>query len=185
MVPAGVSATVSASGAVNPVTSVSVGTQVSGQIKEVLSGAGASIVVRIYGPDVASLRQTADKLKKSLESVPGTSELKVEMQTRIPQIQVRPRPEALADHRDRPLSARVDVREAAPLRFRAHRRMDGDAAGVVTAVFQALQALHQHRHDVARGNGADDATHEKPLWEWMPGMLGAQQRNFRSFLFKY
>lgn len=66
------------------------------RIKEVLTGAGASIVVRIYGPDMAALRQTADRLKKTLESVPGTSELKVEMQTAIPQIQVRPRPEALA-----------------------------------------------------------------------------------------
>ncbi|HEX8057151.1 MAG TPA: efflux RND transporter permease subunit [Novosphingobium sp.] len=66
------------------------------RIKEVLSGAGASIVVRIYGPDVATLRKTADGLKQALEGVPGTSELKVEMQTLIPQIQVRPRPEALA-----------------------------------------------------------------------------------------
>ena len=66
------------------------------RIKEVLTGAGASIVVRIYGPDMAVLRQSADQLKKNLESVPGTSELKVEMQTAIPQIQIRPRPAALA-----------------------------------------------------------------------------------------
>ncbi|MBL7537705.1 efflux RND transporter permease subunit, partial [Escherichia coli] len=61
-----------------------------------LSGAGASIVVRVYGPDMATLRQTADRLKKELEGVPGTSELKVEMQTSIPQIQLRPRPADLA-----------------------------------------------------------------------------------------
>lgn len=66
------------------------------RIKEVLSGAGASIVVRVYGPDMATLRRTADQLKKELEGVPGTSELKVEMQTAIPQIQVRPRPADLA-----------------------------------------------------------------------------------------
>ena len=66
------------------------------RIKEVLSGAGASIVVRIYGADVATLRQTADKVKKELEGIPGTSELKVEMQTSIPQIQIRPRPADLA-----------------------------------------------------------------------------------------
>jgi hypothetical protein len=35
----------------------------------------------------------------------------------------------------------------------------GHAAGVITPVFKALQALHQHRNDVAGRNGADDATH--------------------------
>jgi hypothetical protein len=39
-------------------------------------------------------------------------------------------------------------------------RVHGHAAGVITPVFKPLQALHQHGNDVARRNGADDATHE-------------------------
>jgi len=41
--------------------------------------------------------------------------------------------------------------------------MHGHAAGVVAAVFQPLQALHQDGNDVARGNRADDAAHKKRL----------------------
>ena len=40
-------------------------------------------------------------------------------------------------------------------------RVDRYAAGVVTSVFQALQALHEDGNDVAGRNGADDATHKK------------------------
>ena len=35
------------------------------------------------------------------------------------------------------------------------------AAGVITPVFEPLQALHKNGNDVAGRNGADDATHEK------------------------
>ena len=44
----------------------------------------------------------------------------------------------------------------AHLRLRA---VDRHPAGVITAVLQALQALHQDGNDVARGNRADDAAH--------------------------
>ena len=66
------------------------------RIKEVLTGAGASIVVRIYGPEVDGLRSTAETVRAALADVPGVAELKVEQQTLIPQIQIRPKPEALA-----------------------------------------------------------------------------------------
>jgi hypothetical protein len=39
-------------------------------------------------------------------------------------------------------------------------RMHGHATGVITPVFQPLQALHEDGNDVAGRNGADDATHE-------------------------
>jgi CzcA family heavy metal efflux pump len=66
------------------------------RIKEVLAGAGATIVVRIYGPDVDTLRATAERVKTAVADVPGVSDLKVEQQSLIPQIQIRPKPEALA-----------------------------------------------------------------------------------------
>lgn len=66
------------------------------RIKEVLTGAGATIVVRIYGPDIAELRKTAETVKGAIADVPGVADLKVEQQSLIPQIQIRPRPEALA-----------------------------------------------------------------------------------------
>lgn len=41
--------------------------------------------------------------------------------------------------------------------------VQGDAAGVVAAVFQALEAFDQDRGDVALRYRADDAAHRKPL----------------------
>ena len=45
--------------------------------------------------------------------------------------------------------------------------IDGHAAGVIAAVLQALQALHQDGDDVAGGNRADDAAHGKPFVQAM------------------
>jgi len=66
------------------------------RIKEVLTGAGATIVVRIYGPEIDRLRATAERVKMAISDVPGVTDLKVEMQSFIPQIQIKPKPEALA-----------------------------------------------------------------------------------------
>ena len=38
---------------------------------------------------------------------------------------------------------------------------DGDAGGVVAAIFQALEAIDQERNDVAVGERADNATHQR------------------------
>jgi CzcA family heavy metal efflux pump len=64
------------------------------RIKEVLTGAGASIVVRLYGPDLATLRARAAEVAKVMGEVPGVANLKPDPQSLIPQIQVRLRPEA-------------------------------------------------------------------------------------------
>jgi Cu/Ag efflux pump CusA len=64
------------------------------RIKEVLSGAGATIVVRTYGPDLAILRAKGDEIKKTIDAVPGVTNLKVEAQVLVPQVQVRLRPDA-------------------------------------------------------------------------------------------
>src|SRR5262249_32993045 len=64
------------------------------RIKEVLTGAGASIVVRVFGPDLDVLRAKAKEIEKVMADVPGVSNLKVEPQVLVPQIDVRLRPES-------------------------------------------------------------------------------------------
>ena len=59
------------------------------RIKEVLTGAGASIVVRIYGPDLEGLRAKAAEVSKAISGVEGVANLKVEQQVLVPQIEVR------------------------------------------------------------------------------------------------
>lgn len=57
--------------------------------KEVLSGTSSSIVVRLYGTDLAILRQKAEEIKKVMQLVDGIADLKVEPQVLIPQIEIR------------------------------------------------------------------------------------------------
>jgi Cu/Ag efflux pump CusA len=68
------------------------------RIKEVLTGTGASIVVRTYGPDLATLRGKAHEIEAALADIPGVAHLKVEAQDLVPQLDVRLRPAAAAVH---------------------------------------------------------------------------------------
>jgi len=67
------------------------------RIKEVLTGTSASIVVRIYGDDLAELRAQARRVGEVMADVDGVTTLKVEPQVLIPQIQVSLRPEVIAN----------------------------------------------------------------------------------------
>ena len=64
------------------------------RIKEVLTGASASIVVRLYGPELATLRSKAKEIETAMGTVPGVTNLKVETQVNVGQIEVRLRPDA-------------------------------------------------------------------------------------------
>tara|TARA_R110002049_G_scaffold4601_5_gene32010 strand:- start:22384 stop:25482 length:3099 start_codon:yes stop_codon:yes gene_type:complete len=79
------------------------------RIKEVLTGASASIVVRIYGDDMDTLRQHAARVRDAIEEVQGVSDLKIEQQVLVPQVDVRLKPAAAAQFGLTP----GDVRRAA------------------------------------------------------------------------
>jgi CzcA family heavy metal efflux pump len=64
------------------------------RIKEVLTGASATVVVRLYGPDHDALRTKAKEVEAAIATVPGVTNLKVEPQVNIAQIEIRLRPEA-------------------------------------------------------------------------------------------
>ncbi|MEO6212090.1 MAG: efflux RND transporter permease subunit [Vicinamibacterales bacterium] len=63
------------------------------RIKEVLTGASATIVVRTYGPDFAALQGAAAQVRGVMSQVDGVIDLKVQAQVLVPQIEVRFRPE--------------------------------------------------------------------------------------------
>jgi Cu/Ag efflux pump CusA len=67
------------------------------RIKEVLTGASATLVVRIYGPDLDVLRAKAREVAQEMEKVSGVGDLKVEPQVLIPQVTIRLRPEGAAE----------------------------------------------------------------------------------------
>ena len=62
--------------------------------KEVLSGTSYSIVVRIFGPDLETLRSMAKLAEKEMSTVEGVTNPKVEPQAFLPQVEVRLRPDA-------------------------------------------------------------------------------------------
>jgi CzcA family heavy metal efflux pump len=64
------------------------------RIKEVLSGGSGAIVVRLYGPNLNVLRQKAAEIGKVLSEVDGVTNLQVEPQVEIPQIEIQLRPGA-------------------------------------------------------------------------------------------
>jgi Cu/Ag efflux pump CusA len=68
------------------------------RIKEVLTGAGESIVVRIFGADLPVLRQKAAEVEHALKDIPGLVDLHAEQQVDVPQIQVTPNLEAAERH---------------------------------------------------------------------------------------
>jgi CzcA family heavy metal efflux pump len=67
------------------------------RIKEVLTGASATVVVRIFGPDIAVLREKAQEVNKAITDVSGVVNLKIEPQVLVPQVQLRMRQESAAN----------------------------------------------------------------------------------------
>lgn len=58
------------------------------RIREVLTGAGEAIVVRIFGPDLGVLREKAEEVRAALADVPGLVNLHKELIVEVPHIQV-------------------------------------------------------------------------------------------------
>ena len=59
-----------------------------------LTGASATIVVRIFGPNLTQLAATAGEVRQALGTVNGVADLTVQQLTVVPQVEVRMRPEA-------------------------------------------------------------------------------------------
>ncbi len=75
------------------------------RIKEVLSGAGASVVMRVYGPELDGLRKRAAEVKDLIEAgmdkegqVAGVVNLKIEAQVLVPQINLAFDPYKMRDY---------------------------------------------------------------------------------------
>jgi CzcA family heavy metal efflux pump len=59
------------------------------RIREVLTGSSDTIVVRIFGDDLAQLRAKAEEVRAKMSAVDGTAEVHVELQVDEPQIDVK------------------------------------------------------------------------------------------------
>ena len=93
------------------------------RIKEVLTGAGESIVVRIFGPELGALRSSAHAVEEALRDIPGLIDLHVEQQVEIPQVQVK-----------------VDLAAAA-----RHGLSPGDIRRVANSLMSGIEVTDIHR----------------------------------------
>ncbi len=58
------------------------------RIREVLTGSSDAITIRIFGPELGTLRDKAEELETAMDGIPGIIDLHVQLQTEIPQVDV-------------------------------------------------------------------------------------------------
>ncbi len=71
---------------------------ISERIEEVLSGTTASVVVKLFGPDLDILRDKAAEIQAAMGAVAGLADLAIEQQTGVPQLLIRFRHDAMAQY---------------------------------------------------------------------------------------
>ncbi|MGE0763698.1 MAG: efflux RND transporter permease subunit [Bdellovibrionales bacterium] len=71
-----------------PDAGVNVGQPLSHLIDHMLSGVSAALAIKIFGSDMAILREKSIELKEAIEKVPGLVDLRIEQQALVPQVKV-------------------------------------------------------------------------------------------------
>jgi CzcA family heavy metal efflux pump len=71
---------------------------ISERIEEVLSGTTATIVVKLFGPDLNVLRQKGAEIQDAMAKAPGVADLNIEQQTGVPKVLIRFNRESLAQY---------------------------------------------------------------------------------------
>jgi CzcA family heavy metal efflux pump len=75
-----------------------IGQPISHRIDHMISGTRANIAVKIFGPDLVTLRDLAEQVQAQMQGVPGVVDLAVEEQSNLPFVTVRFDRDALARH---------------------------------------------------------------------------------------
>jgi CzcA family heavy metal efflux pump len=81
-----------------PGTNVTIGQPIGHRIDHMLSGTRANIAVKLFGPDLATLRAVGTNIRDAMQNVPGVVDLQLEQQTDVPQMRIVADRAALARH---------------------------------------------------------------------------------------
>lgn len=68
---------------------INIGQPISHRLDHLLSGVKAQIALKLFGPDLPTLRAKASEIFKALEGTPGLVDLQIEQQTLIPQVKIQ------------------------------------------------------------------------------------------------
>lgn len=71
-----------------PEIGVNVGQPISHLIDHMLSGVSAAIAIKLFGPDLATLREKSVEIKEAIENTQGLVDLRIEQQGLIPQVKI-------------------------------------------------------------------------------------------------
>lgn len=71
-----------------PEVGVNVGQPISHLIDHMLSGVSAAIAIKIFGPDLTTLREKSIELKDAIDGTKGLVDLRIEQQGLIPQVKI-------------------------------------------------------------------------------------------------
>jgi CzcA family heavy metal efflux pump len=81
-----------------PGVNITIGQPISHRIDHMLSGTRASIAVKLFGPDLAKLRELGARARDAMQAVPGVVDLNLEPQMEVPVLRVVFDRAALARH---------------------------------------------------------------------------------------
>ena len=68
---------------------VSVGQPIQHRLDHLLSGVNAQVALKLFGPDLNTLRQKAEEIRSVIAEIPGVADLWVEQQVQVEQLQIR------------------------------------------------------------------------------------------------
>lgn len=69
--------------------SINIGQPISHRLDHMLSGIRAELALKIFGDDLDAMRSKAEELREKLSRIPGVTDLQLEKQVRIPQLEIR------------------------------------------------------------------------------------------------
>jgi len=69
-----------------PGVAINIGQFISHRFDEILSGVRAQVAIKIFGPDIHTLRETGKRVKDIMSTVDGVEDLQLEQQIDVPQV---------------------------------------------------------------------------------------------------
>jgi cobalt-zinc-cadmium resistance protein CzcA len=66
------------------------------RVSELIAGVRSDIAIKLFGDDLDTLKQTADRIARSVGQVPGAQDVKVEAVSGLPQLQIKPNRTSIA-----------------------------------------------------------------------------------------
>ena len=81
-----------------PGTSITIGQPIGHRIDHLLSGTRANIAVKVFGPDLARLRDLGRSIRDLIQPIPGLVDVQVEQQLDVPELRIEADRGALGRH---------------------------------------------------------------------------------------